>query len=226
MSALFVAGTGTDIGKTHVAAGLTRALRARGVDAMPLKPVVSGYDEAHARDSDSGVLLTAAGRAIDAESIAAVSPWRFSPPLSPDMAARQEGRELRLADVAAFCHAEIVRHTGPMIIEGVGGAMSPIAEDGTCLDLARALGCPSLLVCGTYLGTISHTLTAAEAMAGRDIVLTAVVVNETPGGQEPSAVIDALRRFLPSRKLIALWRGPPRPEAFDEIVRACGLAAR
>ena len=80
---LFVTGTGTDIGKTHVSCGI---LRTRPVRA--LKPVMSGYDLLHPAASDAARLLAARGIEPTEAAIAAISPWRFTAPLSPDMAAR------------------------------------------------------------------------------------------------------------------------------------------
>ncbi len=225
MSALFVAGAGTEIGKTFVAAGLARALRRLGIGCLALKPVASGFDPARLVDSDAGLLLAATGRAVDAASIAAISPWRFAAALSPDMAARAENRPLELVDVAVYCRAQIAGNQGAALIEGVGGLMTPIARDGTCLDLIQTLGCPALLVSGTYLGAISHTLTAIEALAARDVGLAAVVVNETPGSPVGLAdTLDSLRRFAPGRMFIGLPRDENDPEAFVAIARASGFA--
>ncbi len=95
MSAIFITATGTDIGKTFVTAGLIRHLRASGREVDALKPVMTGFDPAHPEASDAGVLLAALGRPVTAAEIARISPWRFSAPLSPDMAARRERRDHR-----------------------------------------------------------------------------------------------------------------------------------
>ena len=97
MGALFVTGTGTAIGKTLVTAALCHELRARGRPVRALKPVLSGYDPADRHESDPGILLASLGEAVTEEAVAAITPWRFSAPLSPDMAAAREGRRLDLA---------------------------------------------------------------------------------------------------------------------------------
>jgi len=89
MSAIFITATGTDIGKTFVAAGLIRHWRAAGRTVEALKPVVTGFDPAAAAASDPGVLLTALGRPVTPAEIDSLAPWRFTAPLSPDMAARR-----------------------------------------------------------------------------------------------------------------------------------------
>src|SRR6185503_1762687 len=94
MSSFFITATGTDVGKTFVARGLIRVLRARGRNVAALKPVMSGFEPVEAAGSDGGLLLTALGREPTLEAITAVSPWRFTAPLAPDMAAAREGRTL------------------------------------------------------------------------------------------------------------------------------------
>ena len=227
MSALFVTGTGTDIGKTFVTVGLLRHLRGRGFEARALKPVASGYDPENAAASDPGVLLAAMGMAPNAENIASITTFRFAAPLAPDMAARREGRVLRLGEIVDFCRARIAAASGPLLIEGVGGVMSPVAEDGTGLDLLAALGCPALLVGGSYLGAISHALTAARALAAAGIGLRAIVVNES----EASAVdLDetrqAIERFHGAAPAISVARGASHDgDAFLALARASGFIA-
>ena len=97
MSAIFITATGTDIGKTFVAAGLIRHLRAAGRSVDALKPVVTGFDPLDAAASDTGVLLSALGRPVTPAEIDRISPWRFRAPLSPDMAARRENRSASIS---------------------------------------------------------------------------------------------------------------------------------
>ena len=94
MAAVFVTGTGTDVGKTFVTAALIRHLRATGRSVDALKPVVSGFDATQIEASDPGVLLAALGRAATPDELDRISPWRFAAPLSPDLAAQAEGRAL------------------------------------------------------------------------------------------------------------------------------------
>ncbi len=224
MKTLFVTGTGTDIGKTFVTAGLIRFLRARGIGARALKPVMSGFDPASAATSDAGSLLSAMGDSIDQNNIDSISPWRFAAPLSPDMAAWREDRRLNIECVRTFCHAAIASTAGPLLIEGAGGLMTPLTDDATCLELVRMLGCPSLLVAGSYLGAISHALTAVEAMASRGVPLAAIIVNETPDASvDPAETVAALRRFLPDVRIVALSRAAPVVDAFVAIAQACEL---
>jgi dethiobiotin synthetase len=186
MTRLFVAGAHTEIGKTHVACALIRAARARGLTTDAFKPVVSGIEPDALADSDPGRLLAALGRPLSAESLDAISPWRFSAPLAPPMAAALEGRPLPLAPLAEACRAWLAASTADLaLVEGVGGLMSPIADHATCLDLVLALDAPALLVGGAYLGAISHTLTALEVLKSRGRAPLALVVSEDAGPDAP-----------------------------------------
>ena len=69
MTAIFVTGTGTDVGKTFITAGLIRHLRAAGRPVDAIKPVVSGFDPAAWQDTDSAALLAALGRPISLDEI-------------------------------------------------------------------------------------------------------------------------------------------------------------
>ncbi|CAN0456632.1 unnamed protein product, partial [Laminaria digitata] len=174
MPAVFVTASGTDIGKTYVAEALLNQWRAAGRTVAVLKPILSGYDPAAAATSDSGRLLTAAGVGITPESINLVSPWRYDAPMSPDMAAAREGRSVPVDEVIAYCAAAIAEADEAgmsLLIEGIGGVMVPLDETRTVADLIAALGIPALLVGGSYLGSLSHTLTAYEALRSRNIAV-------------------------------------------------------
>ncbi len=187
MTAYFVTATGTDVGKTFVTAGLITVLKTRGRTVSALKPLVSGYSDETKAESDSGRLLTALGEATTTENIARISPWRFAVPLSPDMAAARERRTIDLAALTAFSTRAVEEHTGTLFIEGVGGVMVPLTDTGTTLDWMAELNLPALLVTGSYLGSLSHTLTALDALKHRGLKVAALVVNETEGSTVPLA---------------------------------------
>jgi dethiobiotin synthetase len=206
MSAYFVTATGTDIGKTFVASGLLRCLRAQGKVVAGIKPVISGFDIAKARASDTGELLDAMGEAVTSEAVEQISPWRFIAPLSPDMAAAREGRTVDFDALVAFCR-DAAAWPGTLFIEGVGGVMVPLDASRTVLDWMAALELPAILVAGSYLGTISHTLTAANAMARAGVKIAALVVNDGGDGAVPlDDTAAALRRFLPETPITILPR--------------------
>ncbi len=209
MTGYFVTATGTDIGKTYVSAALLRHWRARDLAVAALKPVMSGFDPADAAASDAGQLLTAMAAPMDEGGLNLISPWRFKAPLSPDMAAAREGRTIpydRLIDtcrsVAASMPAE-----GRLLIEGVGGVFVPLDDQHTVMDWMKDLGLPILLVAGSYLGTISHTLAALAALRLHGLSAHRVIVNESPVSPVPLAeTVEVLARHAPGIAIRALPR--------------------
>jgi dethiobiotin synthetase len=208
MSTLFVTGSGTDVGKTFVTCRLLETLPDE-LRLRCLKPVVTGFDPELAGESDPGRLLAARGLASDLASIAAISPWQFRAPLSADMAAEREGRVIPFDDLVEFCRPR--PGIALTLIEGIGGLMAPIDDRHTVLDWIAALDCPALLVVGSYLGSLSHTLTAVQSLRGRGLELLAVVVSQST--DEPVAMTETLRtlrRFLDGVPLVAMPRDGER----------------
>lgn len=206
-------GAGTEIGKTYVTCALVRELRAAGRAVRAFKPVATGMvtpgDPAF-QQSDTAQLLAAHGSPCDETTIAACTPWRFAAPLSPDMAATAEDRRLELAEITTWARGVIQQVSVDTIvmIEGVGGVMSPIASDGLNIDLITALACPTIVVGGSYLGAINHTLTALAALRSRAIDVRCVVVNETKRSSvDFGETLASLARFAPHVALIPLRHG-------------------
>lgn len=207
MSAFFVTATGTDIGKTYVASGLIRHWRAAGRPVEALKPVATGFDPASAEASDAGVLLAALGRPVTPAEIERISPWRYAAPLSPDMAAQRESRSIDFDALVRFSQAAIAGNTDMLLIEGIGGIMVPLDNRHTVLDWMVVLNIPLLLVTGSYLGSLSHTLTALDVLTRRDVTIKAVVVNETAGSQIPiESTIETVKRFARAIPIIEMRR--------------------
>lgn len=213
MPAVFVTASGTDIGKTFIAEAMLRQWRAAGHQVAVLKPVISGFDPADAAETDTGRLLAAAGAEITDDSVALVSPWRYAAPLSPDMAAAREGRAVPVDDVVSYCLAAITEanETGMyLLIEGIGGVMVPLDGARTVADLIAELGIPAILVGGSYLGSLSHTLTASEALQARGVPIDTIVISETPDSEVPLAETrDTVARFVGKIPVEAVAYQPP-----------------
>jgi dethiobiotin synthetase len=212
---IFVVGTDTDIGKTYAACLLVAHLAQRGLAVGVYKPVASGVDispeSAAGAGSDAERLRAATGRDWPSEW---VCPQRFAAPLAPPLAARREGK---VVDAAALV-AGARRWSGQcdvLVVEGAGGALSPISDRWTVLDVAERLRYPLLLVAGHRLGMINHTLLTLEAAARRGLEVRCVVVNElAPRRREDPVQVDEslqlIRDFAPTVPLITLDYGARR----------------
>ena len=197
MTSYFITATGTEIGKTHTIAGLIRAGKELKRDIAAIKPILTGYDAESAATSDSAVLLEAMGRANTPRNIATISPWRFAAPLSPDMAAAREGKHIVFKDVLTFCEAAIAAAPGTLLIEGIGGVAVPLNEEDLVADWIAALKIPAILIGGTYLGTLSHIITAGAFLSAQGIRVAAIVLNESPNAPVlPEEITATLERFI------------------------------
>ena len=207
MSGLFITGAGTEIGKTFVTCALIHQLRRQGRKLSALKPVISGYDPNQPGDSDSGRILAALGEMVSDTAVARISPWRYRAPIAPNMAAKREGGPSHFTGLTMFCYEAMQAADTITLIEGVGGVMAPITDSQTVMDWMVALGCPALLVAGSYLGAISHTLTAVSTMESRGVAVAGVVVSESIDNPVPlPETAESIAGLLPRHKVIALPR--------------------
>jgi dethiobiotin synthetase len=219
--AVFVTATGTDIGKTFITAGLIRHFRGVGRLVGAIKPVVSGFDLETVAGSDPAVLLSALGRPVVPEEIDRISPWRFLAAASPDIAAEREGRAIDFNALVEFCRRASTVKNEMLLIEGVGGIMVPLDARHTVLDWMTALRLRLILVAGSYLGTISHTLTTLHVLSHRKLDIAAIVVSESPQSPVPlEDTIGTIARFADSIEVIGLPRlaagAEPHP-AFERL---------
>jgi dethiobiotin synthetase len=224
MTALFVTATGTDIGKTFVTAGLIRHIRAAGRAVAAIKPVVSGFDPDDWQGSDPAILLAALGRPLTLEEVDGISPWRFKAPLSPHTAAQRDGRAIAFQDVVAFCRRAMAARRGGLLVEGIGGVMVPLDDRHSVLDLMSMLRIPIILVAGSYVGTLSHTLTALEVVARRNLDIAAVVVSESDGSAASlEDTVTTLQVFAEQIEIVGIPRLPPDTYAHAAFARLAGL---
>lgn len=216
----FVTGSGTDVGKTYVTAAMIRALRVRALRVDAIKPVLSGFDAANPGNSDTGVLAHALGRELSPELMQLMTPWRYRAALSPDMAAAREGQTIPVSNVVAYARGAAIASTADVFFaEGAGGVLVPLDARLTIRDMIAALQWPVILVGGTYLGAISHTLTALEALRSCDvaaIVLSQSLDNPVP----PAETAAAIGRFCKGIPVHIVARDGEAPAALiDQLAR-------
>ncbi|HEY3148475.1 MAG TPA: dethiobiotin synthase, partial [Dongiaceae bacterium] len=191
--------------------------RVRGLKVGALKPVLSGFDPAQAVESDAGQLLAALGQPVSPQTLDAISPWRYAAALSPDAAAAKEGKRVDYEAVLAASRQFLAGKHDVALIEGAGGVMAPLSDDRTMLDWMADLKLPAILVTGSYLGTLSHTLTALEVLAARRVPVALVVMNESTGSTVPPADnAAALARRVPAAPVRLLSRNAS-PQAMAAI---------
>jgi dethiobiotin synthetase len=210
---IFVTGTGTEVGKTVVAAAIAHTLAAEGRSVAVFKPAVTGLDEAG--EADHELLRRAAG---SKQSDAEIAPHRYGPPASPHLAAAWAGEEVepsRLREAAreAAAGAEM------LVCEGVGGLLVPLAgrfcnptgdksaPPYLIRDLAVDLGYPLVVVAPSGLGTINHTLLTLESARAAGLEVATVVL--TPFSEEPTAIERSNLETIASLGEVTVQTLPP-----------------
>ena len=190
MSSYFITATGTGIGKTYVTASLAR----QSPNLQALKPIISGYNDAE--ETDTHLLLKAQNK----QNPDSISPWRFAAALSPDIAARREGKTIAFDELIEWCREQMVKKQ-----------TTPITERHTVLDWMAALQIPVILVAGSYLGTISHTLSSIVVLKARHIKIQRLILSESIESPMPlEETAEAIERFSGIMPIIVM-RDEPVP---------------
>ncbi|WP_437881920.1 dethiobiotin synthase [Pseudomonas sp. LRF_L74] len=176
MSAYFVTGTDTEIGKTTIACALLYKARSLGLSTAAAKPVASGctLTEQGLRNDDALALL---GECSMPLSYAEVNPVAFAPAIAPHLAAREAGVALTVEALLGPVRHVLARGADFTVVEGAGGWRVPLAGRETLADLAIALDLPVILVVGVRLGCINHAMLSAEAIARDGLRLAGWVAN-------------------------------------------------
>jgi dethiobiotin synthetase len=181
---LFITGTDTGVGKTHVTCWLARAWRRAGRDAVALKPIATG-DRADA---------LALQRAIDLRlSLDKVNPVHFREPAAPLFAAKLEKRTIDFPSLNAGIR-DILTRFSHVAIEGVGGWRVPLAPGYEVREWARELGLPVVVVARGSVGTLNHTLLTVESILAAGVTCAGIVVNPGAGGNSSPDLDLAMRR--------------------------------
>jgi dethiobiotin synthetase len=222
---VFVAGTDTGVGKTHVATALLRGLARDGVRAAAMKPVAAGLDPGTAVQADVAALTAAAG--VDAPP-ADVCPYAFAAPIAPHVAAAREGVAIDLARIAA-AYGRLAARAEAVVVEGAGGVLVPLGPATDMLDIPARLGLPVLLVVGIRLGCLNHALLSALAISSRGLRLAGWVANRIdPAMAEADASVEVLDRRLAAPRWADLgWSGgaglaPPSIAGARRLLGASG----
>ncbi|WP_432844180.1 dethiobiotin synthase [Dactylosporangium sp. CA-092794] len=159
---MVVTGTDTGVGKTIVTAAIAAAATVAGLSVAVVKPAQTGTAEGDEPDA-----VTVARLAEPASTRTLAS---FPDPLAPLAAARVAGEDPLTAVMAQLAVRSIADNHDMTLIEGAGGLLVPLGENGwTLLDLAAAIGATAIVVVRPGLGTLNHTALTLEALARRDI---------------------------------------------------------
>jgi dethiobiotin synthetase len=174
---VFVTGTGTEVGKTVVAATIAAALARAGESVAVFKPAVTGLEQPG--EPDHALLRRAADSTQDDDAIA---PYRYRRALSPHLAAELEDEAIDPARLAEAARAAAAK-ADAIVCEGVGGLLVPLTPGYLVRDFARELELPLVVAAAPGLGTINHTLLTVEAARAVGLEVAGVVLTPWPGAE-------------------------------------------
>lgn len=188
MRGVFVTGTGTEVGKTVVAAVIAQTHARSGGRVAVFKPAVTGLEESG--EPDHAILRRASG---SSQSDDEVAPYRYDPPVSPHLGAELAGERIDPTRLLAVARAA-AEQADFLVAEGVGGLLVPLTLGYLVRDLARDLGLPIVIAASPGLGTINHTFMTIEAARAVGLDVAAVVL--TPWPAEPSTIEASNREAI------------------------------
>lgn len=168
---IFVTGTDTGVGKTIVTAGISLALKNKGINVGIMKPISTGGIQ------DAKFLLNFIGLKDD---IRLVNPVSFKNPLAPYVAGKIENRKINKNKI--FTSFEKLKKLHEFIVvEGIGGVLVPILKDYFVADLIKDFKLPVIIVSRAGLGTINHTLLTLKILEQRKIKILGLIMNGFTG---------------------------------------------
>jgi len=174
MKPLFVTATDTDIGKTYVCAGLAYALKKSGIDVGIMKPFACGVKQKIGFSSNDLTILTNAAMVDDAEDI--INPFFFPLPASPYTAAKNLGVKISVEHVME-CFRKLDEIHDIMLVEGIGGIMTPILKDYAIIDLIKDLMANTIIVTSSKIGTVNHTVLTYNMCKNMNIPIKGLIIN-------------------------------------------------
>lgn len=186
---IFITGTDTGVGKTIVTAGISLALKNKGINIGVMKPISTGGIQ------DAKFLLNFIGLKDD---IRLVNPVSFKNPLAPYIAGKIENRKINTNKIfTAFNKLKKLHEF--IIVEGIGGVLVPILKDYFVLDLIKDFKLPVVIVSRAGLGTINHTLMTIKVLEQKRVKILGVVMNGFTGkdlsGKTNQFVVENLSKY-------------------------------
>lgn len=182
-SGLFITGTDTDIGKTHVSLGLLAGLNSQGYSTVGIKPLASGCVQTPQgwQNNDALQLQNQASIRLP---YTRVNPIRFNEPIAPHIAAEKNNSSLSVSQLYTACQPALEIETDYLLVEGVGGWLMPLNTHETMADLAKEFNFPLILVVGMRLGCLNHAILTTESILSCRLHLLGWVANQIDPGMD------------------------------------------
>lgn len=164
---IFITGIGTDVGKTIISAIVTEALHAHY-----WKPVQAGFTDGTDAEKISSLISNKPGIVHD-------ELYRLSTPVSPHIAATADGISIDSENILTTARSIMATaHPAPLVIEGAGGLLVPLAEGFLVGDMISQLNARVILVSRNYLGSINHSLLTAASCKYQNLDVRGWIFND------------------------------------------------
>ena len=209
MKSYFITGTDTDVGKTLITAGLSRVISNRGVDVGVMKPFAAAETQSSKFQSEDTEILAKASRVKDSEDL--LNPEFFPIPASPYTASQNLGIDVDVSNVLEKFQALTKLHK-VMLIEGIGGVMTPILQDYFVANLIQDMKLESIIITRSKIGTVNHTLLTCKICDLFKLPVKGIIINNYDTEGYPS---KELKRDLENLTGIDVIGIIPRLESTD-----------
>ena len=207
---IFVTGTDTEVGKSHISAALLYRAAQAGLRAAGYKPVASGMRQVEDRLVNDDVVLLHQHSSI-ALTEQEVGPCQFQTACAPHVAAQLENRSIAFDALVAGAQ-QLRQRTDWLVVEGAGGWRIPLNAHQDSADLAAAIGLPVVLVVGLQLGCINHALLSVQAIEAKGLRVAGWVGNSARGTMPLLAdTVATLTHWLPGIACLGVVPHLPSP---------------
>jgi len=175
---VFITGTDTGVGKTIVTAGLISLFIDEGLDVGVMKPIETGCLRRNGRlvPRDATLLKEVSGSKDD---LSLINPYQFSKPLAPLIASEIDHKEIKLEKISS-AYRRLKKNHDLIFVEGAGGLLVPLTRRSTNLDLIRKLDLPLIIVVGSRLGAVNHTLLTINWAKENRVKVIGILINHPP----------------------------------------------
>ena len=174
MNSIFVTGSDTDVGKTFVTAGLAVTLRKMGIDVGIMKPFAAGSPQKKGFKSEDVEILSKAAQVSDSENL--MNPQFFKMAASPYTASKDLKVKVRV-DLVLSNFKKLSKLHSMLLVEGMGGIMTPILKNYFVSDLIKEMRLPAVIVTRTKIGTVNHTIMTCKMCEKYKIPIKGIIIN-------------------------------------------------
>ena len=170
---LFLTGTNTDVGKTFIGTKLIKDLNKK-YNYLAFKPIETGCRKKGSKliPADSSKYHSILSKVMTLDEL---NPFRFVPPVSPYLAIKRARKKVFIKDY--FEKLKMISKDAPVLLEGAGGAFSPLALDGLNIDLMKMIKSINILIIKDELGCISSAISNVLAFEKYKVRLDLLVLN-------------------------------------------------